>query len=155
MNAGTLTPLERRRAIESLVFITEKREIIIKVRTYSDDSTQRAYTPKEEAMSLTTAIEYTLITGAIETKQNRDLMTLDIPNAFVQTTVPQEESDEDILMKIRGALADMILEISPEVYTDLVVQEEKGKLSYVKKLIVLYGMMKASVLYYKKIKKRY
>ena len=75
-------------------------------------------------------------------------MILDITNAFVHMTVSQEESDEKIIMKIRGALDNMLLEISPELYTDFVLQEGKGKVIYVKILKILYGMMKASVMYY-------
>ena len=147
-----LTTLERRRAMESLIFLTEKRDKSIKARTCADGSTQRAYIPKEEAASPTAATESILLTGAIEAKQNRDVMTLDVPNAFVQTTVPQEEDDEKIIMKIRGALVDMLLEISPETYSDYVIQEGKSKVIYVQMMKALYGMMKASVLYYKKFR---
>ena len=147
-----LTTLERRRAMESLIFLTEKRDKSIKARTCADGSTQRAYIPKEEAASPTAATESILLTGAIEAKQKRDVMTLDVPNAFVQTTVPQEEDDEKIIMKIRGALVDMLLEISPETYSDYVIQEGKSKIIYVQMMKALYGMMKASVLYYKKFR---
>ena len=41
-------------------------------------------------------------------------MTLDIPNVFVQTEVPQGKTDEEIIMKLRGALVDMLIDICPE-----------------------------------------
>eukprot|EP00543_Licmophora_paradoxa_P004739 CAMPEP_0202454640 /NCGR_PEP_ID=MMETSP1360-20130828/12319_1 /ASSEMBLY_ACC=CAM_ASM_000848 /TAXON_ID=515479 /ORGANISM="Licmophora paradoxa, Strain CCMP2313" /LENGTH=74 /DNA_ID=CAMNT_0049073999 /DNA_START=252 /DNA_END=472 /DNA_ORIENTATION=+ len=66
----------------------------------TNGSTQRAYIPKEEATSPTTSTEAILITGVIEAKQERDVITLDIPNDFVQTLVPQ--TGEKIIMKIRG-----------------------------------------------------
>jgi hypothetical protein len=40
---------------------------------------------KEEASSRTVAIESIVLTGIIDAKEKRDVMTLDIPNAFVQT----------------------------------------------------------------------
>ena len=61
---------------------------------------QRPYTPKEEATSPTAATESILLTGVVEAKQNRDIMTLDVPNAFVQTTIPQGKEEEKTIMKI-------------------------------------------------------
>ena len=36
-------------------------------------------------------------------------MTMDVPNAFVQTSI--EDENEKVIMKIRGQLVDMLLEI--------------------------------------------
>ena len=47
-----------------------------------------------------------------DAKQERDVMKIGIPNEFVQTELPQVY--ERIMMKIRGALIDMLLEIDPE-----------------------------------------
>ena len=68
-----------------------------------------------------------LITGVIETKQKRDVMTLDIPNAFVQTAVPQGKTDEEIIMKIRGPLVDMLIDIYPGKYEEFIVYERNKK----------------------------
>jgi hypothetical protein len=75
-------------------------------------------------------------------------MTLDLPNAFVQTPIPQ--GGNKIIMKIRGSLVDILLEICPGVYDNYVLYEGKQKVLYVKMLMALYGMMIASLLYYKK-----
>ena len=138
--------------MESLIFLTEKRDGKIKARTCANGSTQREYTPKEDAEIPTAATDSILLTGVLDAQQQRDVMTLDVPNAFVQTTVPQEENDEKIIMKIRGALVNLLVEISPETYKDYLIQEGKGKVLYVRMLKALYGMMKASVLYYKKFR---
>ena len=113
-------------------------------------STQRDYIPKEDAASPTASTEAVLITGVIDAKQNRDVMTLDIPNAFVQTKIP--EGEEKIIMKIRGALVDILCEIAPEVYESYVLQEGKDKVIYVHMLQALYGMLVASILYYKQFR---
>ena len=149
----TLTLQERKRAMESLMFLVEKRDKSIKARTVANGSTQRPYTPKEEAASPTAATYSIFVTATIDAKQNRDVMTLDIPNAFVQTEVPQKKGDEKIIMKIRGSLVDMLLEISPGTYEDYVVYEKGQKVLYVQMLMALYGMMKASLLYYNKFRK--
>ena len=80
-------------------------------------------------------------------------MTADIPNAFVQTDVDAHEIGKRIIMKIRGPLVDMLVEMSPEVYGDYVVYEGKSKVLYVKMLKALYGMLQSSLLYYKKFRK--
>jgi len=43
-------------------------------------------------------------------------MTCDIPNAFVQTEIKQQEIEERIIMKIRGTLLEILVEIDPEKY---------------------------------------
>ena len=83
----------------------------------------------------------------IDAKQGREVMTADVPNAFVQTEIDQ--SGEKIIMKIRGVLVDMLVEMEPEVYRDFVVMHGKHKVLYVRMLKALYGMLVASLLYYK------
>ena len=46
-----------------------------------------------------------IVTGAIDAKQNRDIMTLDIPNTFVQTGDPHQNGVERIMINIRGVLS--------------------------------------------------
>jgi hypothetical protein len=75
-------------------------------------------------------------------------MTNDLPNAFVQTPMPQD--GEKIIMKIRGQLVDLLREIAPEAYEPSIVYENnKMVLLYVRMLRALYGMLVASILYYK------
>jgi hypothetical protein len=124
--------LERKRAMESLIFLTEKRDESIKAQVRANGSTQGAYIAREEASSPTTASEVILITGVIDTKQNRDVMTLDIPNAFVQTEISLD--GDKIIMKIRGQLVDILLELCPGMYDDYVIVEGKHKIIYVRML---------------------
>jgi len=84
-------PLERKRALESLIFLTEKRDGTVKGRLCANGSTQREYTDRDDTASPTAATESILVTGTIDAKQRRDVMTADIPNAFVQTDVGSQE----------------------------------------------------------------
>jgi hypothetical protein len=54
------------------------------------------------------------------------------------------------MMKIRGPLVDMLIELSPETYSSHVVQEGKSRVLYVLMVKALYGMLQSSLLYYKK-----
>ena len=122
-----LTELERKRAMENLIFLVEKRDGTVKGRTCANGSTQREYTDREEAASPTVMTEYIIITGVIEAKQRRYVMTADIPNAFVQTDVEKKNVGNRIIMKIRGPLVDILLELSPETYESHVVYEGNSK----------------------------
>jgi hypothetical protein len=76
----------------------------------------------------TAAIESILITGVIEAKEERDVMTCNIPNAFIQAYIPRKEPGEDrVTMKITGVLVDMLFDINPEVYGSAVVLENCKK----------------------------
>jgi hypothetical protein len=87
----------------------------------------------------------------IHAKQRRDAMTFDITNVFVQTKSALD--GDKIIMKIRGQLIDILLEICPGVYDHYVINEGKLKILYVRMLRALYGMLVSSILYYKKFGK--
>jgi hypothetical protein len=72
----------------------------------------------DNASSLTAMMESILITAMIDAKQKHDVMTADIPNAFVQTDVDKKNQvkGEHIIMKIGGPSFDILLEIAPKVY---------------------------------------
>ena len=67
--------------------------------------------------------------------------------------IPQ--NGEKIVTKIHGALVDTLQDICPGMYDDHIVEGGKHHVLYVQLLKALYGMMIASILYYKKIQKRY
>eukprot|EP00978_Attheya_sp_CCMP212_P005488 scaffold12295_cov58-Attheya_sp.AAC.1 len=89
--------------MESLICLVEKRDGTVKVRTCANGSTQIEYIKHEDAASPTASTDLIIITSVINAKQNRDVMTSDVPNAFVQIEIDQ--SGEKIVMKIRGVLA--------------------------------------------------
>ena len=59
--------------------------------------------------------------------EGRDIMTEDIPNAFIQVHVPESPDGERIVMKIRGVLVDWLIELDPVSYTQFVVYENGKK----------------------------
>jgi hypothetical protein len=148
-----LTESERKKAMESLIFLVEKRDGTIKGRTCADGRPQRSYMNKEDAASPTVMTESILITATIDAHQGRDVMTIDIPNAFVQTPIEQNEGEDRITMRIRGPLVDMLLDIDPLRYQDYVIYEGISKVIYVQVLKALYGMLQSSLLFYKKFRK--
>jgi hypothetical protein len=126
-----LSIIKRRRAMESLIFLTEKKDGTIKAQTCANGSTQREYTGQDEAISPTALTESHLITAVIDAKQGRDVMTANIPNAIVQMDITNKNNNEKTIMKIRGTLVDMLVDIDPMIYQDYVLYEGKNKILYV------------------------
>ena len=144
---------ERRKAIESLIFITEKRDGKIKARHCANGRPQRQWIDREDASSPTVSTEATLITSVIDAKEGRDVATCDIPNAFVQTDLSDTDKDGDkTIMKIRGILVDILCEMD-SVYEEYVVWERKGtvKVLYVHVRKALYGLLESALLFYRKL----
>ena len=72
---------------------------------------------------------------------------LDIPNAFIQTVVKQDK--DKAIVRIRGLVADMLVEIAPEVYTKYIVKDKRGNSKLlVVFLNVIYGTMVVALLIY-------
>jgi len=114
----------------------------------------RSYIDKEDSASPTAANESINITCSIDAHKNRDIMTADIPNAFVQTELPKGRGNEErVVIKITGELVDMLVELNPRVYSSFVVREKNRKVIYVVVLRALYGMLVASLLWYEKFRK--
>ena len=75
-------------------------------------------------------MESLFITTIIDALEARDIMTNDIPNAFIQTNVPSDPDEKyRVIMKITGVLVDMLVELSPEEYGPYVVIENGKKFS--------------------------
>jgi hypothetical protein len=152
MLSKELSHTQRQSVLESHMFLKEKRSGEIKGRTVAGGNKQRDFISKEEASSPTVATEAVLLSCIIDADEDRDVAVIDIPNAFIQTRI--EDEKDMAIIKIRGILVDMLIEIAPKVYTPYVTTDRKG----VKQLIVqclnaIYGTMMASLLYYQKFSK--
>ena len=57
----------------------KKKDKIIKARTCTNGSVQRAWMKKEEKLSSTAYMKSIMITPVMDTKEDRDVATTDIP----------------------------------------------------------------------------
>ena len=112
--------------MNSLIFLTEKRNGTIKARVSANRSIQRSDNDKYDATCPTVTTEALMTTVVIDAKQNREIITLDIPNAFVQTPVPK--SEEKVIMRITGLLVDYLENLFPTKYKDYVTIQNQTKL---------------------------
>ena len=110
------------------MFLTEKRDESIKGRMVYNGKPTRQWLGKEESTSPTAHLERTFLTGAIDAKENCDVMMADVPNAFIQTWMcAKEEGEEYMIMKISGVLVNLLVELAPKVYGPYVVYEKGQK----------------------------
>jgi hypothetical protein len=128
------------------------RGVFVSVKLESLTDREREIMSKEEASSPTIATESIVLTGIIDAKEKRDVITLDIPNAFVQTPAGTTKDGKSIIMKIRGALADMLVDLDPLIYKDYVSIVDGNKGLYVQVLKAIYGMLQSVLPFYKKLR---
>ena len=91
INIADLTPEEKKQVMDSLIFLVEKKGGTVKGQTCANGSIQRAWTDKDDTTSPTVASESIMLIATIEAKENRDVATIDIPNAFIQTPVKRKK----------------------------------------------------------------
>ena len=84
---------ERNESIESLIHIKEKRDGSLKGQACVDGRPHRATTTKEEARSPTASLDAILLTCVIDAYEEREVATVDILNAFVQTDLDLRNKD--------------------------------------------------------------
>jgi hypothetical protein len=149
MDPSKLMQEDQMKALSLLLFLKEKRTRKVKGRACINGAPQEAYIAKEDAASPTVSTESVFITSAIAASEKRKVRCYDIPSAFVNTDV-----DEDVLMVLKGELAEMMMQIAPQTYQKYVTVDRKGTpILFVKLQKALYGLMRASLLFYRKLQK--
>ena len=146
-----LTPKQQGNILESFIFVEEKKSGADKGRLVVNGAMQRGHITKEEASSPTAFAESIILTSMVDAKEGNVVVTVDIPNAFVQTIITEAQKDYRVIVRLRGRLVDLLVETAPTVYGPYVHKNKKGeKVLLVQCMNALYGTMVASLLFYKK-----
>jgi hypothetical protein len=95
IDVSKLTQSEKKKAMESLLFLTEKRDGRIKGRLVYNGRPTREWVSKEDATPPTASLEGIMLTAIIDAKENRDVMSADIPNASIQAQMPDVRDGEE------------------------------------------------------------
>jgi hypothetical protein len=99
------------------------------------------------AASPTVMNDSVLITSAIDAHEGRRVITCDIPGASLHA-----ELDEEVVMLLRGQLADLMVLINPELYGPYLFKNGKGEsMLYVCMLKAMYGLLRSALLFYLKL----
>jgi hypothetical protein len=149
----SLTPTERKRALESLVFLTEKKDGTIKARHCANGSPQQDWMNREEVYSPTVNTESTLLTAVIHAEEERDIATCDIPNTFIQTHMEEKgQGGNRSIMKIKGVLVDILCDIDRN-YKEYVEIQSEEKILYMHITKAIFGLLASAMLFYRRFTK--
>jgi hypothetical protein len=140
-----LTPLQKKKTLEAVNLIKEKRCGTIKGRSCAGGSKQRKYLKSDESTySPTCSTEALMTTLVIDATEKRDIAICDIPGAYLQTALPP---DKEIHMRLRGQFVDIMCEVNP-VYKKFITYEHGKKVLYVRVLRAIYGCIESALLWY-------
>ena len=80
---------EKRKAQGVLLLLTENGDGSVKGRACHNGVPTRAWLEKENSASPTASTESVTLLAALDASEGSDVMTVDVPNAFVQTPMPE------------------------------------------------------------------
>ena len=144
-----LTRKQRAKVLESHLFLKKKRCGKIKGRTVAGGNKQRSFIDKDDISSPTVSNNAMILSCIIDAEERRDVATIDIPNAFIQTRVTDPK--HRALIKVRGILAQILVDLAPEVYQDYIHYDKNGIMYLILECMnAMYGTMIASLLYFLK-----
>ena len=115
----------------------------------ADGSKQRTYNryEKPDGSSPNVTTDSIFLTGLIYAHEGRAIAILDIFNAFLKA-----HNDDRVIMLLQGKLADMMVCIDQSLYCKCVTYLAKGvPMLYVRLSKKLYGMLRAALLFYKRL----
>ena len=146
---STMTESEKKKVVDSILLLTEKRDSTVKGRMVYNGKPTRVWMKDQNSASPTVSLESILLLAVIDALEERDIMTSDIPNAFIQSFMPEVKPGEDrCIMKAVGLVVDLLVEKAPTVYGPKVVFENGKKVLYLQLWRPLYGHLLASLFWY-------
>ena len=129
----------------SYVHRRKKRNGDIKARKCAVGSKQRTFPGyvKSEWVSPTVSMESVIITSIIEAHA-----VIGLPNVFLNA-----DNNEQTLMLLKGKLAELMVQIDPNIYRKYIITSSKGEpMLYVCLSKALYGLLQSALLFYRKLR---
>ncbi len=80
------------------------------------------------------------MTATIDTRENREVVTIDIPGAFLHAT-----NNNYVVMRMNGTLAELMAKMDPKLYRKYLTDEKGKKVLYLCLKKALYEMMKSAL----------
>jgi hypothetical protein len=144
---GSLSKKEKDKAVTSLMFLKEKRDHSVKARMCANGQKQRDDWTKQDTTSPTVSTEVVFITAVIEAHKGRYVACFDIPGAFLCA-----DFNEDITMILKGRLAELMVQVAPNLYRKYILVDRKGTaVLYIKMQKAIYGLLRSALLFYRKL----
>ena len=107
---------------------------MIKERTVFNSKSMREWLGEENSTSPTAGLESLILMAVIDVEEERDIMTSDVLNAFIQTLIPVEEGKDRVIMKITGVLINILVNKRPDKYAGASVYENGKNVIYAEAL---------------------
>ena len=123
----------------------------IRGRMVADGSKQRSYEgyEKSDGALPTAGKDSVIMTSVIDTNKGQDVAVIDAQNAFLQS-----ENDQRIIIAMRDKIAELLVQLNPELYRPYIWYSKKGvPMLYVLVSKALYGMLRAALLFYRKLRR--
>ena len=89
--------------------------------------------------SPTAFLESTPLTTVVEAEERCDVVMADTPNTFVQTELEKHLGQKKIVVKLRGAVVEMMVQCAPKICKPHVVFENGQKVICAESLKALHG----------------
>ncbi len=96
---------------------------------------------RKKAAAPTVALDL-VFTSTIDAKENREVVMIDIPGAFLLA-----DNEDYVIVKMVGTLAELMVKTNPKMYRQYVVLEKGRSVLYLQLQKALYGMMKSALLF--------
>ena len=122
MDATKLTKKQKLQALNSLPFLTKKRDGCIKARKCPIGSKHRDFDGynKADGSSPAVSTKGIILTAAIDGHFLRDVATIDIPNTFLWA-----DNDFEVLMKLCGKMVNLLVPLDLSLYRKYVVDQKR------------------------------
>jgi len=92
-------------------------------------------------------MESVFLTAVIDAHERRDVGCYDIPGAFLHA-----DSDEDITMVLKGRIAELMVQVAPNLYRKYITVDKRNTpILYIKIQKALYGLLRSALLFYQKL----
>ena len=98
---------------------------------------------KSEVSAPTISTDAVFIKLVVDADEVRDVATIDIPGAFLQTEVKPGNC-----IKSTGSMVDILCQLNPRLYTQCVVLENGRKVFYTEAHKAVYGMVYSAFLFW-------
>jgi hypothetical protein len=94
-HARDLSDNNKKKALSLLIFLRQKKNGAVKVRSCANSNPQREHIAKEEAAAPMVTLELVFLTLTIDAKENREVVTINIPGAFLHA-----DNEDYVIMKM-------------------------------------------------------
>ena len=126
------------------MYLKTKRSGLLKARGVADGRKQREYIEKEDASSPTVAVPAVFANCLISGIEGRHVATIDVPGAFLQVPMGEEE----VYIRFEGEMVNSLLEIDKNRYEGCVCRHKNRKFIYARALKAIYSCMKSALMFY-------